>query len=135
MVQHGKITEAEAEEARNVKVEDMLVERQTEKATPYQAFIDRVEEEVREKMDGAEIYEDGLKIYTTLDTDAQDNVQQMLSNEGPIAWPDDELQTSLAVTDTKTGAIRAIGGDATIRKAVITMQQISIASLGRRSNR
>ncbi|QHT46838.1 PBP1A family penicillin-binding protein [Bacillus sp. SB49] len=116
MVQHGKITEAEAEEARNVKVEDMLVERQTEKATPYQAFIDRVEEEVREKMDGAEIYEDGLKIYTTLDTDAQDNVQQMLSNEGPIAWPDDELQTSLAVTDTKTGAIRAIGGGRNYQK-------------------
>ncbi|MYL28533.1 PBP1A family penicillin-binding protein [Halobacillus halophilus] len=116
MVQHGKITETEADEARSVEIEDMLIERQQEEATPYQAFIDRVAEEVQEKMDGADIYKDGLNIYTTLDTDAQDYVQQLLSNEGSIPWPDDELETGVAVTDTKTGAVKAIGGGRNYQK-------------------
>ncbi|WP_226579247.1 PBP1A family penicillin-binding protein [Halobacillus litoralis] len=116
MVQHGKITEEEANEARNVKIEDMLIERQPEKATPYQAFIDQVAKEVEEKMDGADIYRDGLTIHTTLDTDAQEYVQQLLSNEGPIPWPDNELETGLAVTDTQTGAVKAIGGGRNYQK-------------------
>ncbi|MBN8234646.1 PBP1A family penicillin-binding protein [Halobacillus kuroshimensis] len=116
MVQHGKITEAEADEARNVEIEDMLIERQQEEATPYQAFIDKVAKEVEEKMDGADIYKDGLNIYTTLDTDTQDYVQQLLSDEGGISWPDDELETGLAVTDTKTGAVKAIGGGRNYQK-------------------
>ncbi|UOR12493.1 penicillin-binding protein 1A [Halobacillus amylolyticus] len=109
MVQHGKITKEEAEEARNTNVEDMLVE-QTEKDSPYKAFIDHVREEVEAKMDGADIYKDGLKIYTTLDPKAQQYVEQMLGEDSPIAWPDEQLETGIAVTDTQTGAIRAIGG-------------------------
>ncbi|MBA2173910.1 PBP1A family penicillin-binding protein [Halobacillus locisalis] len=110
MVQHGKITQQEADEAKQTNVEDLLVTQDSRERTPYDAFIDRVQEEVREKMDGAEIFKDGLKIYTTLDPDAQQSVQRMLSNEGPIAWPDESIQSGVAVTDTKTGAIRAIGG-------------------------
>ncbi|SFJ99617.1 penicillin-binding protein 1A [Halobacillus dabanensis] len=110
MVQHGKITEEEAEEARNVEIEEMLVERQPEKETPYQAFIDEVEREVKEKMDGADIYKDGLKIHTTLDPAAQEYVEKLMSDEGGIPWPDEELWAGVAVTDTQTGAIRAIGG-------------------------
>ncbi|RWZ60300.1 PBP1A family penicillin-binding protein [Halobacillus fulvus] len=110
MVQHGKITEAEAEEARQTNVEDLLAERESTKDTPYDAFIDLVRKEVEEKMDGADIYKDGLKIYTTLDPNAQESVQQLLSEDGPIGFPDEELQTGVAVTDTKTGAIRAVGG-------------------------
>ena len=115
MVQHGKITEKEASEARDEDIPDMLIERQPEKETPYQAFIDRVAKEVDEKMD-ADIFKDGLKIYTTLDKKAQENVQQLLSNEGQIAWPDDELQTGVAVTDTKSGAIKAVGGGRNYQK-------------------
>ncbi|QAS50814.1 penicillin-binding protein 1A [Halobacillus litoralis] len=110
MVQHGKITEAEAEEARQVNLKDILVEEQQQKTNPYQAFIDRVAKEVEKKMDGADIYKDGLKIYTTLDPKAQDQVEQLLSSDGPISWPDEELRTGVAVTNTKTGAIKAIGG-------------------------
>ncbi|GEN53950.1 penicillin-binding protein 1A [Halobacillus faecis] len=116
MVQHGKITEAEAEEARKVKVEDMLIERQPEKEAPFQAFLDEVEREIKEKMDGSDIYKDGLKIYTTLDPKAQEQVQQLLSNEGPTPWPDEKLMAGVAVTDTQTGAIRAIGGGRNYQK-------------------
>ncbi|MCP3030728.1 PBP1A family penicillin-binding protein [Halobacillus sp. A1] len=109
MVQHEKITEEEAEEARQVNVEDMLAEQSEDESTPYRAFIDQVEDEVEEKM-GADIYNDGLDIYTTIEPDAQEYVEQMLSEDSSIDWPDEDLQTGVAVTDTESGAIRAIGG-------------------------
>lgn len=110
MVRHGKITEAEAEEAKAVKVEDVL-NVSVEQETPYQAFIQKVADEVEEKT-GANIYTDGLEVYTTLDSVAQKEVELVLSNsdENPIAFPDDELQSGIVVTATNTGAIRAIGG-------------------------
>lgn len=108
MVRHDKITQEEADEAAAVDVEDMLdiAERTT---TPYQAFIDQVRIEVEEKLD-ADIYNDGLEIYTTLDPDAQEHVEYVLSDESPIAYPDEELQSGLTVLETQSGAIRAIGG-------------------------
>ncbi|WP_347860500.1 transglycosylase domain-containing protein [Salimicrobium sp. PL1-032A] len=109
MVQHGKISEQEAEEAREVEISSMLAE-QTEETKQYQAFIDQVRKEVQDKMGDVDIYKDGLKIYTTLDPEAQELTEQALKGEGPISWPDDQLQTSVAVTNTKTGAIKAIGG-------------------------
>ena len=108
MVRHGKITQAEADEAAQVKVEDMLnISERT--ATPYLAFIDQVRIEVEEKLD-ADIYNDGLIIYTTLDPDAQEHVEYLLSDNSPINYPDEELQSGIAVIETSTGAIQAIGG-------------------------
>ncbi|MFG6148726.1 PBP1A family penicillin-binding protein [Halobacillus sp. B23F22_1] len=109
MVQHNKITEEEAEEAKQTNVEDMIVEDTEEENTPYRAFIDQVEKEVSAKMDDANIYEDGLNIYTTIDPNAQEYVEQVLNDE-TVPWPDEDLQSGIAVTDTKSGAIRAIGG-------------------------
>ncbi|TGB04563.1 penicillin-binding protein 1A [Halobacillus salinus] len=111
MVQHDKITQAEADEARKTDVKDLLVPSDSREKSPYDAFIDVVEQEVREKLDGANINEDGLNIYTTLDPNAQESVENILSGNGPVSWPDEELNAGVAVTDTKTGAIRAIGGN------------------------
>src|SRR5699024_9712222 len=112
MVRHEKITEEEADEAREVDIESLLAGKQESKATPYQAFIQKVNKEVSDKVDGADIFSDGLKIYTTLDQDIQKHVEFLLtdSEENPIPYPDDILQTGLAVLGTKNGAIRAIGG-------------------------
>src|SRR5699024_5436311 len=50
--------------------------------------------------------------YTTLDNDIQEHVEFLLtdSEENPIPYPDDELQTGMVVLDTQSGAVRAIGG-------------------------
>ncbi|SIS37217.1 transglycosylase domain-containing protein [Salimicrobium flavidum] len=110
MVDHGKISEAEAEEARQTEISSMLAE-QTEETRQYQAFIDRVKKEVESQMGDVDIFKDGLKIYTTLDPEAQELTEQSLSSDGgPISWPNEDLQTAVTVTDTQTGAIRAIGG-------------------------
>ncbi|RDW19620.1 penicillin-binding protein [Oceanobacillus arenosus] len=111
MVRHEKITQAQADEARAVDIPSLLVEKQPD-STKYEAFIQQVNEDVKDKLDGADIYSDGLKIYTTLDPSIQDHVEFLLtdSEENPIPYPDDEMQAGMVVLDTKNGAIKAIGG-------------------------
>lgn len=109
MVQHEKISEAEAKEAKAVKVQSMLSEK-TESNIPYDAFIEQVLKEIQGKVDDVNVYEDGLKVYTTLDPNAQQKAEQLLDENGGISFPDKELQTAATVLDTKTGAIRAIAG-------------------------
>ncbi|WP_284140112.1 MULTISPECIES: PBP1A family penicillin-binding protein [unclassified Virgibacillus] len=111
MVRHGKITQAEADEASQVDIPSLLAGDRPD-STPYEAFIQAVDKEVKEKLD-ANIYTDGLKIYTTLDPDAQKHVESLLtdSENNPIAYNgDDKLQAGLVVLDTKNGAVRAVGG-------------------------
>ena len=114
MVMHGKITEAEAEEARQIPVTETLVEG-TDAArltNRYDAFVDRVIEEIREKL-GEQINPntDGLKIYTTLDQKAQEHVELLVSDESPVKHKDNEdYQIGITLLDTKSGGIRAIGG-------------------------
>jgi penicillin-binding protein 1A len=120
MVRHGKITEEEADEARNTDIESLLAGKRPN-SRPYEAFVQQVQKEIEEKVDGADIYSDGLKIYTTLDQDAQKHVEFLLkdSDENPIPYPADitdadgnehQMQAGMVVLDTKTGAIQAIGG-------------------------
>ncbi|MFC4557353.1 PBP1A family penicillin-binding protein [Virgibacillus kekensis] len=121
MVQHGKITEEQAAEAKKVDIPSLLSKSQ-EDPTPYEAFLQRVQKEVKQKLDGADIYTDGLKIYTTIDTKAQEYVEFLLSNkeDNPINYPgpvtdskgnEVNMKAGMVVLDSKTGAIRAIGGD------------------------
>ncbi|MFZ3578137.1 PBP1A family penicillin-binding protein [Virgibacillus sp. DJP39] len=111
MVMHGKITEKEADKAREVDIPSLLKETKPDEAS-YAAFIQKVREEVAAKVDGADIYTDGLKIYTTLDTSAQKHVESLLTDteNNPIPYYDDEMQAGMVVLDTQNGAIRAVGG-------------------------
>ncbi|WP_077326626.1 PBP1A family penicillin-binding protein [Virgibacillus siamensis] len=120
MVQHDRITKEQAEKAGNVDIKSLLSKKE-EKNNKYLAFLDRVRKEVKNKVDGADIYTDGLKIYTTIDTDIQEHVQFLLSESenNPIDYPgpitDSEgnqakMKAGMVVLDTQSGAIRAIGG-------------------------
>ncbi|GIO22652.1 PBP1A family penicillin-binding protein [Oceanobacillus sp. J11TS1] len=110
MVRHGKITQEEADEARNVDIPSLLNESRPD-PTPYDAFVQQVREEIEEKMDDVDLDSDGLKVYTTLDPDAQPYVEDVLteSDSNPISYPED-TQAAMVVLDTQTGAIQAIGG-------------------------
>ncbi|SHN19169.1 penicillin-binding protein 1A [Gracilibacillus kekensis] len=110
MVQHNKISEEEADEAREVNIEELLTEKKPD-FVKYEGFIQQVRKEVQEKT-GADIYKDSLNVYTTLDPEAQEHVELLLSDaeDNPIDYSEDEdMQVGLTVLDTKTGAIRAIG--------------------------
>lgn len=109
MLKYGFINEAEAEEAKAVKVEDMLNVKEKEESK-YEAFIDQVFKEV-EQIDGlsaTDIYESGLTIYTTLDVNSQEYVEEILADDSN--FPDEQFQAGIVLLDTETGAVRAIGG-------------------------
>jgi penicillin-binding protein 1A len=108
MEKHGFITKEEAEKAKKVPVNSMLAERQKDTTIPYDSFIDQVIKEVTDEAD-VNIYEDGLKIYTTLDPEAQSFVEELLNSDEYFTDKKD-LQAGIALLDTKTGEIRALGG-------------------------
>jgi penicillin-binding protein 1A len=108
MEKHGFITKEEAEKAKKIPVKSMLAEYKQDTAIPYDAFIDQVIKEVTDEAD-VNVFEDGLKIYTTLDPDAQQYVEDLLNSDKYFTDKKD-LQAGIALLDTKTGEIRALGG-------------------------
>ncbi|MGG3466091.1 PBP1A family penicillin-binding protein [Neobacillus pocheonensis] len=109
MNRHGYISKAEMEKAQSTPIEKTLNIQQPP-AKKYQAFVDTAITEVQEKT-GANIFEDGLEIYTTIDPEIQQVTENVLSTNDYISFPNnDKLQTAVVITDTQTGAIKAIGG-------------------------
>src|SRR5690625_1830996 len=112
MLRHGKITEAEAEEARAIDVTSVLTDKKP-KALPYEGFRQQAIKELEEKLPDVDIFSAGLEIHTNLDQNIQKHVEFLLtdSESNPIPYPDEDLQAGVAVVDTKTGEIRAIDGN------------------------
>src|SRR5690625_4273014 len=112
MVRHGKISEEEADEAREIDISTLLAGKKDKTGTPYEAFIQQVREEVHNKLDDTNLFSDGLKVYTTLDPKAQSYVESLLNDKenNLVDYVNDELQAGMTVLDTKTGGILAIGG-------------------------
>lgn len=111
MVKHDKISEAEAEEAKAISVADMIQE-SYESDIPYEAFIEQVLREAGQILDDeVEVHSAGLTIHTTLDQDAQKQIEYLLSSEdSPVQFTDEQVQAGVAAIDTKTGAILGLGG-------------------------
>ncbi|WP_274309749.1 penicillin-binding protein 1A [Solibacillus daqui] len=110
MVQHNKITQAQADEAKAVDITAGLIPEEQRVAnleTKYPAFLDVVLSELEEKGDG-ELMAEGIKVYTTLDPEAQTIVENVMNNDSN--FPTEDIEAGVAVVDTQTGEIRAIGG-------------------------
>lgn len=106
MVRHGYITEEEAEMANKVSIESLLVG--TSGDTEYQGFIDVVADEV-EELTGSNPYVVPMKIYTTMEKNIQDGINEVLSNSESYWKNDDLVQAGIAVVNVETGAIAAVG--------------------------
>lgn len=111
MHHHKFISEEDMKKAQETKVVNYLVpeEQRETNLQPYDSFIDYVINEVEELGD-FNIFADGLTVYTTLDPSAQQYVEKILDTDEIINYPDDEFQAGISLLDTKTGAIRALGG-------------------------
>ncbi|WP_176222209.1 transglycosylase domain-containing protein [Tuberibacillus sp. Marseille-P3662] len=116
MVDNDKISQKEAEQAKKVSIKEMLEDKpEKQDNTKYAAFVDYVEHQLVEEQ-GVVSHKDfqsgGLKIYTTLNQTAQQKVEKALSNKQFYQGIEHEKQFESAATvmDTKSGAIRAIGG-------------------------
>ncbi|MEC0720279.1 PBP1A family penicillin-binding protein [Bacillus haynesii] len=110
MNKHGFISDTEYNKAKNVAVTKGLVSpKEYAKSTSnkYSAFIEQAVAEVKEKANVTP-GTDGLKIYTTIDTDAQDYVDELM--DGDSIQYTEKMKAGLTLLDTKTGEIRALGG-------------------------
>ncbi|WP_077065125.1 transglycosylase domain-containing protein [Gracilibacillus massiliensis] len=110
MEKNNFISTEEKEEAKATEL-DNLLHRQKNKQQ-YQYFIDHVVEELKAKgIEETDIYSGGLKIYSTLDPDAQSYTEETMTGTDIIPFPNDNFKSGVVLLDTKTGAIRAIGGN------------------------
>ncbi len=104
---HGYITKEEEEIANSIPVESLTANAQVQTENKYQGYIDTVVDELKETY-GVNPYSTPLLVYTNLDRARQDAVNSVLAGEN-YAWKDDRIQSGVAVLDSETGKILAIG--------------------------
>lgn len=119
MYVNDKITSEEYDKYITVPITDGLVEKTKEERTnqntynsKYAAYIDQITTELKENKVFADIEDPlslGLKIYTNLNPELQEYVQNMLDNQSE-PMKKHASQAAIAVLDTKTGLVEAIGG-------------------------
>jgi len=109
MKRHGYITNDEYEMAKKMTVDKIVMKGHSARTDygDYQGFIDTVAVEVKEET-GYDPYSYSMKIYTTMDRTKQDEITKIMKGE-TFNWENDKVDAGIAVTDTKTGAIVAVG--------------------------
>ncbi|MBM7599875.1 penicillin-binding protein 1A [Virgibacillus halotolerans] len=114
MVSNNVISKQQADQAKDQPISEILreEEKKQENNDPYNAFVDTVYEQLvnQEKVvSEKDFFQGGLKIYTTLDSKAQQTVYDLLQSKD-IPYPDENFETGISLVDTKTGAVKAVGG-------------------------
>ena len=114
MVMHGYITQAEADLANSVRMEDLLAGAAisfSEVNEKYQTYIDAVIDEVIETT-GESPYNVGMNIYTNMNAYMQEYIYDMQNEEEyvGIEFPNELCQNAVVVLDNQSGAIEALGG-------------------------
>ena len=112
MEKYGYITPSQAEEAKKSSLD--IKQKSTSNTTDETAyFIDYVTQEIAQKYGDDALYKDGLKIYTTLDTDKQHAAVQAMHHL-PETHTDaqglTQPQGAIISIDPKTGHILAMVG-------------------------
>ena len=107
MHKHGYITEEERKLAASIPVESLLTDTSKE-ANEYQGYIDLVCKEVKEKY-GVDPYSTPMLIYTNMVRSKQDGVNKILNGKTSFKWKDNDIQAGIAVLDSTSGKVIAIG--------------------------
>lgn len=115
MEYHGYITTEERELARNVKVENLLVDNSTNNVdsvgTPYLAFTDQVMKDVK-KLTGKDPATTTMIIHTTMNKEVQQAIDKVQNREVANLnhGKDREIQMGSVVIENATGEIKGIVG-------------------------
>lgn len=107
MYRHGYITSEERAAAESLTIDKLLVKETSKEENKYQAFIDTVVEEV-ENDTGFNPYVTPMEIYTTMDRNRQEYVDDVMSGNN-FEWENDKVNAGISVLNVKTGEIVAIG--------------------------
>lgn len=107
MYDHGYITKDEKELAEKIPIEKLLVGANN-KDNKYQGYIDTVVAEVQE-LTGNDPATTPMKIYTTMERSIQDGINSVFASNAQYIWKDEKVQGGVAVINSETGAIAAVG--------------------------
>lgn len=106
MVRHNYITEEEADYAKNIDIKSLLTTKKEE--NNFQGFVDTVVAEV-DDLTGLNPYTTPMKIYTTMERSIQAGIDKILNGQTSYKWKDKYVQTGIAIINSETGAIAAVG--------------------------
>jgi 1A family penicillin-binding protein len=106
MVRHGFITEAEANEAQQAELRYQPQKRPF--LAPHWAVY--IRSQIEEKYGTRVLYQNGLKVYTSLDYDLQVRMEEVAKANEPILAQRDAENTSIVVMNPRTGEILAMVG-------------------------
>ena len=111
MLRHGYITTQEHQQAKDIKLEDLLVGNLNDdgNAIPYQSYIDAVIQETIE-LTGKDPYIHSMNIYTYMNRELQETMEEIANGETSIDFGHDLLQMAAVSMDHTTGEIVAISG-------------------------
>ncbi len=127
MRKHGYITKEEEEMANKIPVETLTANASYASENIYQGYIDYVVDELKDRF-GVNPYTTPLLVYTNLDRGRQNGVNAVLNGE-TYEWKDDLVQSGVAVLDSETGKVWAIGnGRNTRSRSNGTIDQFNFAT-------
>ena len=108
MKRHGYITDEEYEIAKDMTVDKIVIKgnSSTTDNAQYRGFINAVAEEVEDKT-GYNPYQYSMKIYTTMNKEKQDALNDIMDGTS-YDWENDVVQAGVVAIDNKTGGIAAI---------------------------
>src|SRR4051794_5733919 len=106
MTRHGFITEQQARDAFAEPLQ--LKTRQVELKAPHWVMF--IRDLVERKYGARTLYQGGLKIYTTLDNDYNDKMQQVLQDSKPTIATQGATNAAQIAVNPKTGEILAFNG-------------------------
>jgi membrane peptidoglycan carboxypeptidase len=106
MTRHGFITEQQARDAYAEPLQ--ITPRQIDLKAPH--WVMYIRDVVEEKYGAKTLYQGGLKIYTTLDLEYNDKMQQVLQDSKPTIATQGATNTAQMAVNPKTGEILAFNG-------------------------
>lgn len=107
MLQHGYITETEHDLAKSTKLAFQVVGRSSSANDPYKNFITSAKEEAI-ALTGKDPATTPMKIYTTMDKQAQEYANKIANGEVVGLSDNPEYQIAFTFLDNKTGGIMAV---------------------------
>lgn len=111
MFEEGFISKSECERAKSEVIEIREKTNKSGGINRYPQILNAVLEELKKKFDEEQIYNGGLRVYTTIDTRIQDcAIKAVTDRMGPVHKKNKGMECAMVAMDPSTGFITAMVG-------------------------
>ncbi|MBI5975374.1 transglycosylase domain-containing protein [Staphylococcus canis] len=141
MAYHHRISEKEKEEAQNTPITTNLVDRTSEEReikpdeskAQYDSYVNFVKQELMNHPEFkgknlADLLNSGIKIYTNMEQNVQDDLQSRINNGG--YYKNDDQLVGSTIVDSETGGLVAISGGRNYKDVVERNQATDVHPTG-----